>query len=79
MIADNGPGMTPAQRRSALRRYVTASPGGTGLGLAIVDRLVSTDGGAMTFSQTPGGGLTITLDLPGVPRLSRRAGDLKQF
>src|SRR5215469_5588521 len=29
VVADDGPGMTQAQRRAALRRYVTATPGGT--------------------------------------------------
>jgi signal transduction histidine kinase len=63
VVADDGPGMTPQQRRAALRRYVTATPGGTGLGLAIVHRLVASDGGTITLSDTPGGGLTVTLDL----------------
>jgi signal transduction histidine kinase len=63
VVADDGPGMTPQQRRGALRRYVTATPGGTGLGLAIVHRLVASDGGTITLSDTPGGGLTVTLDL----------------
>ncbi|HEU5424780.1 MAG TPA: HAMP domain-containing sensor histidine kinase, partial [Nitrolancea sp.] len=35
-IIDDGPGMSVAERRAALRRFVTATPGGTGLGLAIV-------------------------------------------
>lgn len=67
-VVDNGPGMSPAERRSTLHRYVTATPGGTGLGLAIVHRLVTSAGGTIDLSDTPGGGLTVTLDLPSAPR-----------
>lgn len=71
-VADDGPGMTMTQKRSAFRRYATGSSGGTGLGLAIVDRLVVSAGGSAALSDTPGGGLTITLDLP-APGLERAA------
>ncbi len=64
VIADDGPGMSEQQRRAALRRYVSATPGGTGLGLAIVHRLVTSDGGTIELSDTPGGGLTVTMNLP---------------
>jgi signal transduction histidine kinase len=75
-VADDGPGMSEQQRQAALRRYVTATLGGTGLGLAIVHRLVTSDGGTITFSDTPGGGLTVILELPAAPRdrLSWRPG-----
>lgn len=74
-VADNGPGMSHQQQRAAFRRYVSATPGGTGLGLAIVHRLVTSDGGAAELSDTPGGGLTVILDLPAFPRdrTSRRS------
>jgi signal transduction histidine kinase len=68
-VIDDGPGMSLAERRAALRRYVTATPGGTGLGLAIVHRLVTSDGGTIGLSDTPGGGMTVTLDLPADPRV----------
>jgi signal transduction histidine kinase len=87
VVADNGPGMTPRQRQTALRRYVSATPGGTGLGLAIVHRLVTTDGGSIKLAETPGGGLTVVLDLPAFsrdrafwrPGNSAIARNLKQF
>src|SRR5262249_17307122 len=70
-VTDDGQGMTEQQQRTAFRRFGTASApgtsgatGGTGLGLAIVDRLVVANGGAATLSDTPGGGLTVTLELP---------------
>ena len=75
-VTDNGPGMTPRQQEMAFRRFVSSTPGGAGLGLAIVHRLVTANGGAVRLSDTPGGGLTVTVDLlPGVPeRVSRPAG-----
>lgn len=68
VVADDGPGMTSQQQRAAFRRFASATPGGTGLGLAIVHRLVTSDGGTAELSDTPGGGLTVTLDLPAIPR-----------
>jgi signal transduction histidine kinase len=63
VVADNGPGMTEKQRRLAFRRFATGN-GGTGLGLAIVDRLTVASGGSAALSDTPGGGLTVTIELP---------------
>jgi signal transduction histidine kinase len=64
VVADSGPGMSKAQRDAAFRRFATNTSGGTGLGLAIVHRLVTSNGGSAALSETPGGGLTVTLDLP---------------
>jgi signal transduction histidine kinase len=75
-VADSGPGMTAGQKRLAFRRFATGTEGGTGLGLAIVDRLVASNGGAAALSDTPGGGLTVTIELPvaqGDPRPRRLA------
>lgn len=63
-VADNGPGMTADQKRQAFRRFATTSARGTGLGLAIVDRLAASNGGSAALSDTAGGGLTVTIDLP---------------
>jgi signal transduction histidine kinase len=68
VVADNGPGMTDAQQRAAFRRFVSDTPGGSGLGLAIVHRLVTADSGTAVLSQTPGGGLTVTIEVPAAPR-----------
>jgi signal transduction histidine kinase len=67
VVADDGPGMSEQQQRTAFRRFSSATPGGTGLGLAIVHRLVTSNGGSAELSDTPGGGLTVTLQLPAVP------------
>ncbi|MEV5753904.1 HAMP domain-containing sensor histidine kinase [Actinoallomurus sp. NPDC052308] len=63
-VADDGPGMSPGAMTEAFRRFRTGRAGGTGLGLPIVHRLITADGGDVTLSETPGGGLTVTLDLP---------------
>jgi signal transduction histidine kinase len=64
-VADDGPGMTAQERSRAFLRYTTGSQNGTGLGLAIVHRLVTANGGAIRLATTPGGGLTVEIELPG--------------
>ena len=66
-VADDGPGMSAEDRERAFLRFTTSNPNGTGLGLAIVHRLVTSNGGTARLSETPGGGLTATLEFPGVP------------
>ena len=66
-VSDNGPGMSAEDRERAFLRFTTSSPNGTGLGLAIVHRLTISNGGTVRLDETPGGGLTVTLDFPGVP------------
>ena len=66
-VADDGPGMSAEDRERAFLRFTTSSPNGTGLGLAIVHRLVTSNGGTAKLAETPGGGLTATLEFPGVP------------
>jgi signal transduction histidine kinase len=77
-VADDGPGMTRQQQDAAFRRFATGTPRGTGLGLAIVSRLVLANGGTAAMSDTPGGGLTVTIEFPAplVHRNSRRSGAL---
>ena len=68
VVTDDGPGMSPQQQRAAFRRFTGTTPGGSGLGLAIVHRLVTSNGGSAVLSDTPGGGLTVTLQFPRSPR-----------
>ena len=63
-VADDGQGMSGELKRTAFRRFASGRPGGTGLGLAIVDRLATANGGSAAMSDTPGGGLTVTIELP---------------
>jgi signal transduction histidine kinase len=74
IVADNGPGMNAEDRERAFLRFSTSNPNGTGLGLAIVHRLVTSNGGTASLSQTPGGGLTVTLEFPGVPAANGGTG-----
>ena len=67
IVADDGPGMCAEDRERAFLRFTTSNPNGTGLGLAIVHRLVTSNGGTARLTETPGGGLTVILDFPGVP------------
>jgi signal transduction histidine kinase len=67
IVRDHGPGMSAEDRERAFLRFSTSSPNGTGLGLAIVHRLTTSNGGTAQLDETPGGGLTVTLDFPGVP------------
>jgi signal transduction histidine kinase len=74
-VSDDGPGMSRARQEAAFRRFASTSPPGAGLGLAIVYRLVTSNGGSAALSDTPGGGLTVAVDLPwGQPDRARRAG-----
>jgi signal transduction histidine kinase len=66
-VTDNGPGMSAEDRERAFLRFTTSSPNGMGLGLAIVHRLATSNGGTARLDETPGGGLTVTLDFPGTP------------
>jgi signal transduction histidine kinase len=63
-IADSGAGMPEDAKREAFRRFRTGRASGTGLGLAIVHRLVTANGGTISLADSPGGGLTVILDLP---------------
>jgi signal transduction histidine kinase len=68
-VTDNGPGMNAEDRERAFLRFSTSNPNGTGLGLAIVHRLATANGGTASLTETPGGGLTATLEFPGLPAL----------
>lgn len=73
-VTDDGPGMAPARRASALARFEGDGAGRkAGLGLAIVARLVTADHGSITLDETPGGGLTASIDLPVAPSRSAPA------
>lgn len=66
-IRDNGPGV-PAHEQGRMfepfQRLGDQHAGeGVGLGLAVARGLTEAQGGSLTASDTPGGGLTMTLDL----------------
>ncbi|MGW3942745.1 sensor histidine kinase [Streptomyces phaeochromogenes] len=63
-VRDDGPGMTEEAKAVAFRRFGNPKARGAGLGLAIVHRLVTVNGGTARLEDTPGGGLTVVLELP---------------
>lgn len=84
-VADGGVGVDTGLRARIFDRFAKgdAMPdgrGGTGLGLAIVKAIAEAHGGDAWMSETPGGGATFHIRLPGYrPALpSRRAADPEQ-
>lgn len=81
-VADDGPGIPPADRERVFDRFVrldsdrSRSGGGTGLGLAIVRKIVLAHGGRVNvgtgLGSPVGSGTTVTVQLPSptVPRSS---------
>jgi signal transduction histidine kinase len=63
-VTDDGPGMSAEAQQTAFHRFSGPETSGTGLGLAIVHRLVTANGGSIRLEDTPGGGLTVIVDLP---------------
>lgn len=66
-VSDNGPGIAHADRHHVLQRFVRLDPSGqsgSGLGLAIVQDIARLHGATLDLSDTPGGGLCVTVTLP---------------
>jgi signal transduction histidine kinase len=63
-VRDEGPGMSPEDRRRAFDRFWRGRAGeGSGLGLAIVRRLVEADGGSVELVDAPSRGLEAVVRL----------------
>ncbi len=66
-IVDRGPGIAAADRirvTAPFQRLGDSGGVGVGLGLAITTGFVEAMGGSLHFDDTPGGGLTATIQLP---------------
>jgi signal transduction histidine kinase len=69
-IADDGPGIPPADRDRVFDRFLrlqhdrSRDTGGSGLGLAIVAEIVAAHHGSVHFTNTPSGGATAVITLP---------------
>jgi signal transduction histidine kinase len=66
LFKDNGRGMSEEQRANLFHPFQSFFDGGTGIGMAIVYRIVQEHGGDLAVDSRPGGGTTITVELPTV-------------
>ncbi|WP_406123893.1 ATP-binding protein [Streptomyces sp. NBC_00989] len=71
-VADEGPGMSDAEKSRAFDRFWRGQGltgrSGSGLGLAVVRQLVMDDGGTVTLRDAPGNGLSVVITLRASPR-----------
>ncbi len=74
-VSDTGSGMEPSVRDHALEPFFTTKPPGqgTGLGLASVYGTVTSTGGSIDLSSTPGVGTTVKMWFPTTPQLEPAA------
>jgi two-component system sensor histidine kinase PilS (NtrC family) len=63
-MIDTGRGMSEEQRANLFHPFRSFFDGGTGIGMAIVYRIVQDHGGRLHVDSRPGGGTTITVELP---------------
>jgi len=71
-LADTGIGL-PAERERLTEPYVTTRARGTGLGLAIVKKIVEEHFGTIAFTDRPGGGTVVRVQLD-ITKLAPLAG-----
>lgn len=68
-VADEGPGIPPAERELALERFwrspTARSTPGSGLGLAVVADVIRRHGGTVELGAADGGGALVRLSVPG--------------
>ena len=64
IVADNGPGIPPADREKLFMPYYSTKRRGSGLGLAIVRRIVAEHGGAIDVQDNEPRGTRFTIELP---------------
>lgn len=66
-VVDHGPGIPDGARDAVFapfQRLDDHTGGGLGLGLAVARGFTEAQGGSLTPTETPGGGLTMTISLP---------------
>ena len=65
-VSDQGPGVDRADRERLFEPFIRGEGStGTGLGLAIARAIVEAHGGTIVLGDAPGGGLAVTIELPG--------------
>ena len=67
-VIDRGPGVDPADRERVFQPFQRVGDhstlAGVGLGLAVARGFIEATGGRVELHDTPGGGLTVLIDLP---------------
>jgi two-component system sensor kinase FixL len=63
-VRDNGPGLTPEQRKRIFEPFYTTKPKGTGLGMSIAQRIVEAHGGSISVGEPASEGAEIQISLP---------------
>lgn len=63
-VADDGPGIAPAEQARVFEPFFTTRAEGTGLGLAIARGVARAHGGDIALESEPGHGARFTLSLP---------------
>ena len=68
LVIDHGPGVAPDQRLRVFEPFQQLgdqrTDGGVGLGLAVAKGFIESVGGRINAESTPGGGLTMRIELP---------------
>src|SRR6185503_2026595 len=64
MVADNGPGISAAEREKLFLPYYSTKRRGSGLGLAIVRRIIAEHGGSIDVGDNTPRGTRFTIELP---------------
>jgi len=63
-VADRGTGIAPDDLERIFEPFVTTKAQGLGLGLAVCRSIVKSHGGRLWASNNPGGGATLSMELP---------------
>jgi len=63
-VADDGPGIPPAEREKLFLPYYSTKRRGSGLGLAIVRRIIAEHGGSIDVGDNAPRGTRFTIELP---------------
>ncbi|WP_255196788.1 sensor histidine kinase [Halorarius litoreus] len=66
-VADDGPGISEAEREQVLEHGYTTEPGGTGLGLSIVRSIADAHGWTITITERDSGGARFEIDCEAQP------------
>jgi two-component system, NtrC family, nitrogen regulation sensor histidine kinase NtrY len=64
IVADDGPGIPPAEREKLFLPYYSTKRRGSGLGLAIVRRIIAEHGGSIDVGDNTPQGTRFTIELP---------------